>query len=219
MPQRIPEGFVVAMRASVALACEGPPFRPDRRLTDWLIVSRWGVGAEYLTIAFSGVPAGDAEAAPVGLEPQATVLGRLAWEDQASAESIFILLRKRPPGIPLAGEFIPIEGFARVARNSGNGALRLAAAGRHAPSSSGRANGHHVPGDDDRRPQGGGWEVPAEVQRLRPGFAGAGAVPGVAWRLSARQRPWIGEMVEEHDGALSRIAALAVPPRECVALY
>lgn len=217
MPQRIPEGFVVAMRASIALACEGPPFRPDKRLTDWLIVSRWGVGAEYLTIAFSGVPTGDAEAAPIGLEPQATVLGRLAWEDPASAESIFILLRKRPPGIPLAGEFMPVEGFARVARNSGNGALRLAAAGRHArcggraaPSNEGRAsgNGHHA--------QGGG-DAPAE-QRRRPGFPGNGAVPGVAWRLSARQRPWIGEMVEEH-GALGRVAALAVPPTECVALY
>jgi len=137
------KGFVVAMRARVSLPPPEHPAPPEEAAgSDWLIVSRWGAHAEYLTISVAGGPGayGDAAtpaailpetAAPVGLHPLRTFFATLAPEAPARGETMFVLTRWLPPGMPVAGRFVPAEGYARLL-TAPDGTLGLVAVAREA---------------------------------------------------------------------------------------
>lgn len=99
---------------------------PRRRADEWFIVSRW---SGYLTIARTGTSTVPATAAPLGLEPRATMLGVLAWEAPAGGECVFLLARCLRRSPPVAGDFTPTAGLAWI--TAGHGRLRLFAIGRH----------------------------------------------------------------------------------------
>ena len=165
----VPEGFVVAMRAGLSLSPYGVPHRAGRAVREWLIVCRWGLEGEYLSIARAG-PAEGADSAPPpeGLRPKATFLGlRLGGEGHH-----FLLVRHLPPGVTVAGVFHPSDGIARLAGPAG--ALRLEAAGRYA----------HLRGERDRQ------EVRADVPDPPEGAAEA-----TGWSLIGHRRPWMGEFL------------------------
>lgn len=165
------KGFVVAMRARVSHLPFDRPFLPDGQpAPDWLIVSRWGGHAEYLTISNAGDPAHGPhgavqrpDAAPVGLRPQRTFFAVLAPEAPAGGEAMFLLNRCLPPGVPVAGRFAPAEGYARL-RTAEDGTLRLVAVAREV-----------APGVPPPQP---------EQQ---------------AWMITAEHRPWAGEFLDCHD--------------------
>ena len=165
------KGFVVAMRARIRHLPFDRPFLPDGQpAPDWLIVSRWGGHAEYLTISSAVRPSDrpcdlpeEAEAAPVGLHPRRTFFGVLAPEEPGGGEAMFLLNRCLPPGVPVAGRFAPAEGYARL-RTAEDGTLRLVAVAR---------------------------EVPPEAPPSPPDQQ--------AWMLTAEHCPWAGEFLDCHD--------------------
>lgn len=167
----VPEGFVLAMRAAFAFAPYAAPYRTGGPHREWLVVSRWGVEGEYLSIARAGEAACDASRAPDGLRPQATFLG-LRLADPTAEISTFLLLRHLPPGVTVAGVFHPSDGIARLIGPAG--ALRLEAAGRYA----------HLRGEHQ------GEEVRADVPDPPEG-----APEATAWSLAAARLPWIGEFI------------------------
>jgi len=195
MRHRIPRGFVVAMRGSIIVAEDTTPFRPGPRQPEWLIVSRWGDDAEHLTIACTGTEPGETATAPIGLTPRTTILGVLAWEHPAAAEAVFLLMRRQPKDMPLAGEFLPAEGFARITIGATGGVLRLAAAGRNARLGSQRMP-LGAPGSPD--------DAPANTNGRRH-----------AWRIIGDRRPWLGEVVEPHETFTGPLRA----PAECCMAY
>lgn len=167
----VAEAFVLAMRGELAEAPYSAPYAAHPPRAEWLIVSRWGMSAEYLTVSRTGVAASGEAQAPEGLHPRETFLGvRVASPD---AEPCFLLLRHLPGGTPVAGDFLPTDGFVRLAGPTN--ALRLIAAGRHAHLR-GQRNGAVVYGD-----------VPCPPE---------GADGAQAWSISALRRPWRGEYVE-----------------------
>jgi hypothetical protein len=148
-------GFVVAMRAQVWPAPYDRPFlRAPQGRPEWLIVARWGVRGEYLTIGEAG-PAGAAEAAPIGLRPRRTLFGLLAEEEPGRRAGLFLLMRALPESVPVAGLFAPAEGFARLRRVPGGG-LRLTAIGRDV------AGGEAAGGPAAPRGDAGAWAIRAE---------------------------------------------------------
>ena len=175
----VPEGFVVAMQGCLALAPYGMPFRTAAPRREWLILCRWGMEGEYLSIARAGPAEAAVAGAPAGLRPRATFLGLRLAEPGAEGAS-FLLVRHLPPGVVLAGVFHPTDGIARLS-GPGN-ALRLAAAGRHA----------HLRGARQREAgrEMGREEVRADVPDPPEGAAGA-----TGWSLSGRRLPWIGEFL------------------------
>jgi hypothetical protein len=56
---------------------------------------------------------GPDDTAPPSLHPHTTWFGSLASETAAEG-AIFLLARDPPDGVPIAGEFRPAEGFARL---------------------------------------------------------------------------------------------------------
>lgn len=165
----VPEGFVVAMRARLSLSPYGAPHRVGRAAREWLIVCRWGLEGEYLSIARAGPAEGpDARPPPEGLRPRATFLGlRLGGEGHH-----FLLARHLPPGVTVAGVFHPSDGIARLAGPAG--ALRLEAAGRYA----------YLRGEREQQ------EVRADVPDPPEG-----AVEATGWSLTGLRRPWMGEFL------------------------
>lgn len=171
----VAEAFVLAMRAELAAAPYGAPYATDPPRSEWLIVSRWGAAAEYLTLSRTGIAAWDDGQAPEGLHPRETFLGvRVA---SPATEPCFLLLRHQPCSTPVAGDFLPSDGFVRL--SGPTGALRLAAAGRHALLR-GSCNGATVYADVPWPPEG--------------------AEGAEAWSISAMRRPWRGEFVERPLG-------------------
>lgn len=167
------KGFVVAMRARVAHLAADRPFQPTNAVApDWLIVSRWGGAAEYLTIssAMGEVGAGAemaelaARPAPIGLHPRRTWFGVLT-PDHEGQECMFLLNRDLPKDMPVAGDFAPAEGYARLITQE-DGSLRLVAVARELP----------------------------EGDRLVPTVARPDGPP--AWHLVAEHRPWQGEFLD-----------------------
>lgn len=122
MRTAIPAAFAIAMQGSTAPAAS----LPRRRADEWFIVSRW---SGYLTIARTGTATVPAAAAPLGLAPRATMLGVLAWEAPTGTECVFLLARRPPHALPLAGSFMPAAGVAWI--TAGGGRLHLLALGRH----------------------------------------------------------------------------------------
>ncbi|MDB5373181.1 MAG: hypothetical protein JWP04_1823 [Belnapia sp.] len=183
----VPEGFVVAMRGGFSRAPYGTPFRHGQAQATWLIVCRWGMEGEYLSIAQAEGP--DQPLPPLGLRPQATFFGlRLAearvqmgegqmgegqmGEGQMGEGPSFLLVRHLPPGVTVAGVFHPTDGIARLTGPAG--ALRLEAAGRYA----------HLRGESQQA------EVRADVPDPPEG-----APEAMAWSLGARRLPWLGEFL------------------------
>src|SRR5690349_17720456 len=62
--RRIAETFVLAMRSEVTFAPYGAPYAAQLVRPEWLIVSRWGAMAEYLSLSRTGVVAERDGAAP-----------------------------------------------------------------------------------------------------------------------------------------------------------
>lgn len=167
----IAESFVIAMFAEIAFGAYEEPFRIKNRANDWLIVSRWGLDAEYLTISRTETPSAVRNGAPIGLTPRATFFGLLSPVHPAGVDSLFLLVRRLPPGITVAGAFLPSDGFACL---SGAGKPQLlAAAGRYAHSL-----GHT-----------GAGELRGDVPDPPPA-----ADHALAWHMTAERRPWIGEV-------------------------
>lgn len=166
------KGFVVAMAASIGLACYDRPSIIRRTIERWLIVSRWGPFGEYLTISTTrdrcDVPA---SAAPDGLAPLSTALGILLPGGDGPGEAAFLLVRHLPPALRIAGVFFPADGYVRIAR--ADPYPSLVGDGRHAHSR-GRRDGAIIRHD---------------VPDPAPGCRGA-----VAWHLRACRRPWTGEV-------------------------
>jgi hypothetical protein len=171
----VPEGFVVAMLGSLSLAPYGAPFRIATAATEWLIICRWGLDGEYLSIARAEAADTTTTAAPAGLRPRATFLG-LRLADNGAEGSSFLLVRHLPPGLTVAGVFHPTDGIARLTGPAT--ALRLEASGRYA----------HLRGE--RQVEALREEVRADVPDPPEG-----APEATAWSLSGRRLPWIGEFL------------------------
>ena len=170
----IPKGFVLAMRASVSFALYGTPHLLRACGPAWILVSRWGNSGELMTLSWTGagVEPGDA-AAPPDLAPRLTCLGLLMVGPDARPGCDFLLTRRQPGRIPVAGTFLPCEGYACLeARESG---LHLTATGRH--------------GGRGRRTS----RLPAASPCAATGCMPDAATPH-AWRLSAQAGRWIGEV-------------------------
>jgi hypothetical protein len=171
LDSRIAEAFVLAMRAEVTLAPYGAPYVPQLVRPEWLIVSRWGAMSEYLSLSRTGVPAERDGVAPDSLQPRETFFGlRVAGP---AVEPCFLLLRQLPPDMPVAGAFLPTDGFVRL--TGPTTALRLMAAGRHA----------HVRGRCN------GATRYADVPHPPPEAEGA-----TAWSINAIRRPWLGDVID-----------------------
>ena len=164
------------MRARVAPLSAERPHQPSEAVApDWLIVSRWGGAAEYLTISSAASEAdalageaGDVRPAPVGLHPRRTWFGVLT-PDHGGPESIFLLNRDLPEDVPVAGDFAPADGYARLITEE-DGTFRLVAVARES-----------APGD-----------------RPAPRPSRQNAPP--AWHLTAERRPWQGEVLDVPGG-------------------
>jgi hypothetical protein len=100
-------GFVVAMNARFTIA-DAPPAR------EWVIVSRWGSGGDYLSIARTFVAAAEGETAPIQLTPRLTVLALLLRLPPAAARPAFLFAQALPDRVSLAGTFMPAEGYVRL---------------------------------------------------------------------------------------------------------
>jgi hypothetical protein len=99
------------MRGDFAIVPAGPPRRALRRMPAWFIVSRCGEDAQYLTIALADANGGaSGRAAPSGLVPVLTRVGRLSGGNGQGGEWRFALLRALPEGLVVAGAFCPADG-------------------------------------------------------------------------------------------------------------
>jgi len=164
-------GFVVAMAATVGIADYEKPAEIIRRLRRWAVVSRFGAENEYLTVSVAEAmgPQEQTEG-PIGLTPAKTVVGLLLSEDEPNGESTFLLLRRLPPGIKIAGLYFPAEGYAQISGTFDS--LQLRTKGRHAHSRG------FLKGQDIR------IDVPDPAP---------GAKWTMAWHIEAARRPWAGE--------------------------
>jgi hypothetical protein len=167
----VPQGFLMAMRASLRQAPYDAPHRQGPPHAAWLILCRWGAEGEYLTIAEAGAAEGPPDAPPpLGLRPRTTFLGlRLAGGGEGEN---FLLARHLPAGMTVAGTFQPGEGTARLIGPAS--ALRLEAAGRSA----------------FRRGPNEAGEVRVDVPG--PSLGGAEAF---AWQMEGWRAPWLGEVL------------------------
>jgi hypothetical protein len=215
------KGFVVAMRGHIANLSYDRPFehahggQEDGASPDWLIVSRWGPGAGYLTIssatrtirhfgpvaisAATAVAVSDADGqperfpgsdpAPMWLQPRQTWFGLLVPDDMERGESVFLLDHSLPRGVVVAGRFIPAEGYARL-RLGEDGALRLVAVARAASGPVAAFAELPAPGRTSEVIRFPG--IPARalsvVQPIPPAAQ--------AWMVRAERRPWVGECVD-----------------------
>jgi hypothetical protein len=110
-----PEGFVVAMRASIS-----NPQAATRR--EWIIASRWGFGGLYLSIGLTMAPARMDAAAPIDLVPRRSALALLT-PTAGRHPAAFGLATRIPPAMTLAGRFLPAQG--NISLQDDNGSLRL----------------------------------------------------------------------------------------------
>lgn len=163
-------GFVVAMAATVSIADYERPAEIIRRLRRWAVVSRFGPENEYLTVSVAEAMQQEQDEGPIGLAPIKTVLGILLSEDEPNGESTFLLLRRLPREIKIAGLFFPAEGYAQL--NGAFGTLQLRSKGRHAHSR-GLLNGQDIRIDVPDPAPGAKWTM--------------------AWHIQAARRPWAGE--------------------------
>jgi hypothetical protein len=128
------KGFVMAMRARVAQLSIDQMHQPTNAvIPDWLIVSRWGEASQYLTISsamgeLAAADGAESRDAPLGLHPRRTWFGVLT-PDREGAGSLFLFNRALPEDVPIAGDFAPAEGYARLIAAE-DGGFRLVAVAR-----------------------------------------------------------------------------------------
>ena len=166
-------GFVVAMAAEVGTAKYERPSRILRTRNEWLIVSRWGGNGEYLTLSNTRVGPDRLARAHIGLTPRSTCLGVLLSEQEQDLATTFLLVRRLPPDITVAGIFSPADGFVQLRGSVEK--MRLTGSARYAHSI-----GWHKSGP-----------VCGDVPDPPPNAHGA-----AAWHVDAVRRPWDGEFVE-----------------------
>jgi hypothetical protein len=106
LPSIPSHGFVIAMRAK-------PIGAHSAARHEWMIVSRWGTRAEYLSIAWTSRPA-HLGTAPIGLAPRQTALAVRQERTAAWTPATFTLASSLPGHIPVAGEFVPARGYIRL---------------------------------------------------------------------------------------------------------
>jgi len=94
------------MRAKLVTASALP-------LYEWMIVSRWGIDGEYLSIAWTSMPARPGPA-PVNVTPRQTAFAVRRERPAAWAPPTFQLASALPDGTTVAGEFVPAEGYVRL---------------------------------------------------------------------------------------------------------
>jgi hypothetical protein len=148
---------------------------------------------------------GNGAPAPIGLHPRRTWLGVLTTEEAGGRESVFLLTRHLPGGMPVAGRFAPAEGYARLCAPDDHGTLRLTAVGRElaaaddpAPEGGDPAGGKAPRG----APEAVRWDVARILARIGGGGGDgteAGFPRGIAWTLTAERRPWHGEFQDPKD--------------------
>jgi hypothetical protein len=163
-------GFIAAMAANLAFGDYDNPAAAGTHLAEWIIVSTWGRSGDFLSLSRTNVAVASDDAAPPGLQPAATHLGILLAPGLDDFEAEYLLVRHRPPNVPVGGVFHPSDGFVRIQRQAG--ALCLIARGRYA----------HCHGRWEGQP------VVCDVPNPAPGSEMAHA-----WHLTATRRPWIGE--------------------------
>lgn len=114
-------GLVMAMRAKLTTS-DGPACH------EWIIVARWGVAGEHLSVGRTRVPVLAGKIAPIHLTPRQTALAGLLRLPPASGPSTFLFVQQPPASVSVAGDFVPAEGYVRL---DGRGASpRLHAEGR-----------------------------------------------------------------------------------------
>jgi hypothetical protein len=109
-------GFVVAMRAKL-IGASRPP------LDEWIIVSRWGAHGENLSIGWTSLPAADGDA-PIGLVPCQTGFAVRRERSSLWTPATFRLAALLPDRIPVAGAFVPAQGYVRLYGTGSNLHLR-----------------------------------------------------------------------------------------------
>lgn len=160
------QGFVVAMAAEISFAAYEHPAAIQRKVMQWIIVSRCGPNSEFVTVANAAGVVKPGCGTPLGLAPIKTGVGVLTSE--SDDEIAFLLVRRRPPVLPVAGAFFPADGHIRIVCRYGK--LELFGVGRHAQSRE-RALRKDVPD-------------PA------PNARGA-----LAWHIHGIRREWVGELI------------------------
>ncbi len=104
-------GFIAAMAADLAFGDYDKPTAAGTRLAEWIIVSTWGRSGDYLSLSRTNVAVASEDAAPPGLQPTATHLGILLAPGQDDSEAEYLLVRHRPPNVPVGGVFYPSDGL------------------------------------------------------------------------------------------------------------
>ncbi|HXT81946.1 MAG TPA: hypothetical protein VN702_20470 [Acetobacteraceae bacterium] len=166
-------GFVIALAGEVGTASYERPNRILRERREWLIAARWGRDGEYVSLSSTRQTPDTCSPAPIGLVPRITCLGVLLSPGGKEDVDTFLLVRRLPPGITVAGTFSPAYGYVRLYGPVGN--LRLTAAARHS-ADVGRRDGGLIACNSSQ-----------EVACRRT---------GASWHIDARRRPWAGEFVE-----------------------
>ena len=116
-------GFVVAMRAHISRpGCEHE--------AEWIIVSRWGRGGEFLSLARTLVPAPHGAPLPIGLAPRQTALATSTGPAGSRRAVHFALVRNLPGDIVVAGRFLVLQGVVTLLVRGEN--LRLIGKGSSA---------------------------------------------------------------------------------------
>jgi|ERR1700712_733783 hypothetical protein len=119
------QGFVVAMRAKLIGQSTPTPGEPPPY--EWMIVSRWGTDGEFVSIAWTSLPADPGEA-PIHLRPLQSALAVSHEKPASGGWATFLLAPSLPCGINVAGAFVPAEGYVRLCGNSLD--LRMRSNGR-----------------------------------------------------------------------------------------
>ena len=163
-------GFVVAMAAEISLAFYERPVAVLRKVNQWIIVSRCGPNLEFMTAANAAGTVAPNVDAPIGLAPINTAVGILMSE--TASESMFLLVRRQPIQLPVAGAFFPADGYMRIFETQGTVGLR--SEGRHAHSF-GRLDNH--------------W-IRKDVPDPAPNARGT-----MAWHVDGVRRNWSGEFI------------------------
>jgi hypothetical protein len=155
---------------------------------EWLIVARWGAQGEYLTIGLTHSTPDATSAAPVGLTPRRTFLGiRVSGADPGD-DGPFLLANSLPLDIPVAGTFIPAQGYIRLLGPPRDPCLTAWLVSPGASGCPGTQSQAHQPG----------------IRAVPPG--------GLAYFIEARRRYWPGEFLESGVTPLSAPRAIHPPP-------
>jgi hypothetical protein len=170
-------GFVIAVQACFTTAPYDEPWRTMSQVDEWLIVSCWGAKGEFLTISHTGRDCDGNEPAPPGLRPTSTYLGLLLSRSDSgdgggalARENHYLIIRHLSEARPVAGIFLPSDGYARISITGTE--VSLQAGGRLAHSLGARR----------------GREIRRDVPDPAPD-----ATSTTAWHIRGTRCPWMGE--------------------------